>query len=166
MLSPLKFSCNLLQQLVLALFLICLNTNSQTKNNSNYKKNSIVFIDSIKTIEISGYILDSLLQDGIFNLTVLLQHNNDSIKIAKTNLVGYFKLTIDTPDSLNNYTIYLKDINQNYDPSKISLINLLKNNTIYLSKNKNYYRKAEIILTTGCTFRNKPKKKWFQFWKK
>ena len=148
---------------------------SQTTNTTISPKDDVkTSKDSIKTMEISGFILDSLSKNGIFDARVIIKLKEESIYIYKTDLNGEFKLFLNLTDSIENYSIKVSKKMDGYGELEISLIDFLKTKTIILSKDKsitsinNETEVRKIMGDIAPTYYTKRTyiKKWYQFWKK
>lgn len=160
-----------------SLFLAFQGTNaiSQTTNTTISPKDDVkVFKDSIKTIEISGFVLDSLSKNGIFDAKVYIKRKDESIYICRTDYQGQFTLNFKVNDSIENYIIHATKKIDGYNSIQFSLSDFLKTKTILLSKDKsitsinNETEVRKIMGDIAPTYYPKRTyiKKWYQFWKK
>jgi hypothetical protein len=157
------------------------NAISQTTNTTISPKADVkTDKNSIKMMEISGVLLDSITKDAIFDAKVLIKLKEETINIRKTDFRGEFKLNLTLTDSIENYTIRVSKKLDGYQEQEISLIDFLKTNVILLKteilSTSNAVQKDQSITVTKCykglitkvepTKTEIPQKKWYQFWKK
>ena len=154
---------------------------SQTTNTTISPKEDVkTSKDSIISIDVTGFVLDSINKEPIFDARVIIKLKEESIYIYKTDFNGEFKLFLNLTDSIENYSIKVSKKMDGYGELEISLIDFLKTNSILLktgissTSNTNQtdkcitvtkYSKGLIEKQELITFKL-PKKKWYQFWKK
>lgn len=154
------------------------NAISQTTNTTISPKSDVkTSKDSIKTIEISGFVLDSNTNIGIYDVKITLIKSQEIIFIYKTDSTGFFKFQNIfnlSSNSVENYKLRISKLYDGYKTVEFSLSDFLKTKTILLSKDKsitsinNETEVRKIMGDIAPTYYPKRTyiKKWYQFWKK
>lgn len=152
------------------------NAISQTTNTTiNPKIEDESSKDLYQTIEITGIILDSETKIKIEGVKIMLMYHTEIKQIYETDTLGKFILQDIhiTSDSIKNYYVQISKLVDGYQPVEYSLSDFLKTKRILLSRIKTTLipqkETVEIkimgdIIPIKTSL--KPKKKWYQIWKK
>jgi hypothetical protein len=114
---------------------------------------------------IDGYVLDSITKVGIYAVKVKFMFQNNLIAIASTDFNGYFRMrTIEFRNSNENYSLIFSQTLDGYKEIQISLSDCLKLNNGRISEYKKEKRIESVAIMSNAIDRSK--RKWYQFWKK
>ena len=140
-------------------------TNTTVSPNSENKTAS----DTIKKIEISGIVYDSITCEGLFDKMIFLKCEDVIQRICKTDSTGKFKfIDVQLTEDIKYYSIVFNKRNSEYKKVEISLLDFFKTNEIILSKKRDITieNKERELTVVGDIKILKPKRKWYQIWKK